>query len=84
MAGTSDSRKSAEVERAVDDVGLRGQGVGEHVTAAGAIDVGAVLARDARGGAVAFARDGGVDVGNGVAGSGRGALEVAVQRGCGA
>lgn len=47
VAGAGDGGQGAEVEGAVDDVAARGQGVGQDAAGAGAVDVGAVGARDA-------------------------------------
>lgn len=76
MAGRRGGGHVVEEVGAVDHVVLGRDGVGDDTAGAGAVDVSAVLAGDAGGGAAALGDDVAEDGGNGVAGGrGRG-LEV--------
>lgn len=79
VAGAGGGGQSAEVQRAVDDVAARWEGVGQDVAGAGAVDVTAVSAGGAAGGAAALADDFGEDAGD--SGADRGRLEVLVHLG---
>lgn len=76
VAGAGEGREGGEVEVAVDHVGLRRQGVGEDAAGAGAVHVGAVEVRDARGRAAALGRDALEDGRDGAARRRRARLEV--------
>jgi hypothetical protein len=79
VACTADSGQSAEVQRAVDDVAARGEGVGEDVAGAGTVYIRAVGSRDTRGSAATLRDDLGEDGGDLRANRGR--LEVLVDLG---
>lgn len=76
VARAGKSRESAVVQGAVDDDGQRGDGVGQDVALAVAVDVSAVVVRGTAGGAAALGGDLGEGGGDGAAGAGRGGLEV--------
>lgn len=76
VASTGQSRQSREVQRAVDHVGLRRQGVGEDTAGARGVDVRAVEVGGTAGGAAALGDDPAEDGGDGAARGGRAGLEV--------
>lgn len=84
VAGRRQRREGGEVQRAVDDVAAAGEGVGQDVAGAGAVDVGAVGLAHAGRGRAALGRDLGEDARDLGAGGGGARLEVLVDLGGGA
>lgn len=81
VAGGAGGGEAGEEERAVDHQRAGGLRVGEHAAAAGTEHVGAIVARDARGGAAALGHNAAEDGGDLAASGGRGRLEVLLELG---